>query len=1548
MYSQKTKLLTIASLLLILASVSFAMPIIESISGTISPIQMTSNVSSEIIPNALASIQTSALPVHSDENNSVFENFIFTPNDTSNNPLKQVSSSDVSSDDNGVEKKPVAFESPLASFFDTNISNNINEVGPLGDNSDDSCSSTSSNQLGTYYYKSYIDSSGDVDWYSGSKAQSFLLRVVMIPPVGKDYDIEIWDSCSSFVTRCNASSGSTEVCNASVSGDFYVKVYGYNSAYSSNAPYFIVAGYNAACTVSGINGNPTKSSYACNETVQAQNQRFTNNNSSTISYHYFESLHYPSNNFAAEGQTLSNSLSSNTTANWTTGGYTPLNSGWSESGNYTIKSAFMAFCSNGGISSANAFANPNVPTAPCPIPGTINGYDGTSTKSSYACSENIVTENHRFENTSNTYTFNYTLYYELRDPNNNVIASANKPDRSLSPNSSVNSTFTFTPGSSGWPKSGTYTVKSWADGTFTDGRNKIAYSYAYPYVPTGPCPKCDIAFDDGNPTKSSFKSYETTGTENHNLTNSGDLKFTYDVYSQLFDPSGNEVSNGTFSNNTLDSGYYFPWGINATSPTGGWEKTGTYTRKLTATGTCSDGTPKTLYSYAYPIVDPTCHMTSSTAWVSQQNLCSEKIITKHEFINNGTRTLPYNANFYLYDPNGNQVQAKSNSYSATAHTLNTWTVPWDVPSGGWKAGTYRAEAQLSGNCIGGGSSLASNSTNPSMPTSCNITTCGGRINVSVKDISSNGISGAKVYLDGSYRADTDSSGSNSQSTSDVSCGQSHSVAIYCSNGIYCDTKSTTINSDGDEDPLNFTCQVCVPNKNLSISASSNSSYSLNDSISLDITVQDGSGVLIDGATLTIYDPFLGYNVTRTTVNGRYTYNTTATKTGTKTFTINAGKSTYTSASTTKSIAVGQNLATVVVNAKNTDSSPLSGAIVYADGVLEGETSSAGKRNVNITTGNHRFDLKCPDTTFCSSASGSFHEGINNLDFSCNCDIDADGDGFTNSKERLIGSDIRSPLSTPPTVILQYSLTNACLNPVSINLSVSSEEQKQKLVQNLKGMNYAQLSAMSLHEDNLENALHNTGISVQEVKVRTMSIKELVSQNEDIEGFMTDDNTMVIIFSDSAGNLNVTQYASNCQGLFIGLASGGVAGLKDDATFVMNVIKGIIWAAQNYKEVPGVISQTWEYIRSTDFSALLGQVGNATEEATFDILKEGTKWNNYNQETPNYAAFQTGFLQGFVSGYVIEQVFLLKGVGNVIKSIKVVKQTTKLIGDAYKAFSRIFDKFGSATAMILSDFKVKIFEKWTISTAQDFAASLPKLFAKTSDADNWLYALGSRAEEVAAKGERVMQNLISQLGAESADRAMSKLLNSEFGRKALAEWASEDAVKYYAKMYEKYGTGSVERLATKFSSHEVEPIMKNLNELKPLNLIGFDKWEEEVILRARSGINYEVAVSKVFKDKGYQLLEVNRKLGQGGSIGQIDSIFRANGKKVAAEIKEGIDDATYASDIERLQKQLKTYNEFAASQGIDEIWLVYRDTIPQAYKDYAEGLGVKVYRAGALP
>jgi hypothetical protein len=848
--------------------------------------------------------------------------------------------------------------------------------------SSNTCSTATSTDLWNYYYKGYVDYSGDVDWYRGYRSGTNNLRFILAPPYNRDYDIEIYDNCSSgYVKKCNYGTGSIENCTATVSGYYYVKVYGYSSSdYSNSTLYRLFARRSGSCNIDISSGSLSKSTYNCNDTIRINDTKITNNNSGSIVYNYYHDLYTNNLDYYTEFSSTNKTLSGGSRTYWWNEFYPPSSGGWPSSGSYTTRAYLIAWCNgNFDLQTDRTYTHPNVSCTA----GTMIGYNGSPSQSSFGCNETISTRNHTFKNTSNTYTYNFTVYAQLIDPNNNTISTRSWPGKSIGPGNSYIINFNFNPPSGGWTTKGTYKAKVWTSGSFTDGRSSTAYSYAYPYVPTAPCAVCSITGYDGSPTKSSFKTYENLTTQNHRFANTGNLTFTYNLYTRLFNPQNAVIASGSETNRTIAPGVTAVWNSTFSPSLTGWNTSGTYRAELKATGTCSDGTGKTRYSYASPVVENTCSVASMDSWVEQDGSCTGSIITKHKFVNRGNYNVPYNINFFLYNPNNELIGEASRSYTLHKNYSNTWTTTWSTPSGGWKPGTYRARAVLSGTCANNQNTIASNSASPSMPASCG-GTCNGAIHANVKDGLGLALVNARVYRDGSYYGTTDSSGNITVPTTDSGCGNSHSIKVYCSEGSYCDTQSTTINFNNDNDYLYFACGMCRSSaQKLNVTASAAASYYLNDQIALSITVKDESGNLINGAVVSIYDPFKGTYASGTTTNGRYTYSTTASKTGTYSFNVTASKSGYQSGSASESVSVAQFNGNILVDVDNLKNKPINNAKVYVDGIYSGKTTYNGQLIVSANRGTHNVSVYCPNQEYCGRKS-IYVNGSTSTYFDCGC------------------------------------------------------------------------------------------------------------------------------------------------------------------------------------------------------------------------------------------------------------------------------------------------------------------------------------------------------------------------------------------------------------------------------------------------------------------------------------------------------------------------------------------------------------------------------------
>ncbi len=83
-----------------------------------------------------------------------------------------------------------------------------------------------------------IGSSTDVDYFKVVKTAAGTLNVYVVVPTGKDYDVAIYNSSGTKVASGTNGAGVAENVNYSAAaGTYYIKVYGYNGAYSTTLNY---------------------------------------------------------------------------------------------------------------------------------------------------------------------------------------------------------------------------------------------------------------------------------------------------------------------------------------------------------------------------------------------------------------------------------------------------------------------------------------------------------------------------------------------------------------------------------------------------------------------------------------------------------------------------------------------------------------------------------------------------------------------------------------------------------------------------------------------------------------------------------------------------------------------------------------------------------------------------------------------------------------------------------------------------------------------------------------------------------------------------------------------------------------------------------------------------------------------------------------------------------------------------------------------------------------------------------------------------------------
>ncbi|HIH09980.1 MAG TPA: hypothetical protein HA254_04915 [Candidatus Diapherotrites archaeon] len=184
----------------------------------------------------------------------------------------------------------------------------------------------------------------------------------------------------------------------------------------------------------------------------------------------------------------------------------------------------------------------------------------------------------------------------------------------------------------------------------------------------------------------------------------------------------------------------------------------------------------------------------------------------------------------------------------------------------------------------------------------------------------------------------------------------------------------------------------------------------------------------------------------------------------------------------------------------------------------------------------------------------------------------------------------------------------------------------------------------------------------------------------------------------------------------------------------------------------------------------------------------------------------------------------------------------------------FPKAAEALKELDAAYGLKTLE-FTSGPAREFVANSLEFFAKKEDWAKFWSTIGN-TEQSAIKGDKIMQKLTTELnGKEAAKTAMSKLMNSEYGKKAFGTW-SEEAVEGLVKAADKGYLGIAERISTKYGDDMAEIEGKGISR-------GTIETSDEMMYRLA---DYTKAVRK---------LGVNDPLEDIG-IHQLKKMYRASG------------------------------------------------------------------------
>src|SRR3989338_3326058 len=217
------------------------------------------------------------------------------------------------------------------------------------------------------------------------------------------------------------------------------------------------------------------------------------------------------------------------------------------------------------------------------------------------------------------------------------------------------------------------------------------------------------------------------------------------------------------------------------------------------------------------------------------------------------------------------------------------------------------------------------------------------------------------------------------------------------------------------------------------------------------------------------------------------------------------------------------------------------------------------------------------------------------------------------------------------------------------------------------------------------------------------------------------------------------------------------------------------------------------------------IGSLFYNTVIEIFNKG-KWvtekTGMFKENPSYMHFQIGFVQGYVTGYVGEQVLAFKGITKALEALKIGAKVSKSIEDIYSIIQKIGDTLGEKVINILTKSKVigknaDSIAKWASEAAELGLGRIAKYFDTVEDFDKYLEDVGDLKK---------FSETVNEVAIKYGDDVAEVLVKSRYVKEALkAGWSiwelnglneiiknGEDILKRIA---EKYGQEALQKTAS---------------------------------------------------------------------------------------------------------------------------------------------------------
>ncbi len=526
--------------------------------------------------------------------------------------------------------------------------------------------------------------------------------------------------------------------------------------------------------------------------------------------------------------------------------------------------------------------------------------------------------------------------------------------------------------------------------------------------------------------------------------------------------------------------------------------------------------------------------------------------------------------------------------------------------------------------------------------------------------------------------------------------------------------------------------------------------------------------------------------------------------------------------------------------------PISGAYVSLDSVQKGTTGSDGKISFVASYGSRNVKVECPDGAFCAEKTVGV-DGTESVSFGCSCNPskDSDGDGYSNEDEGLLGTDPNDAKENYASVFSGFEHPKSCLDiPALIGLVWN---KKDNLIQaNDIAIAALNTTAVMAADFSASSSAAIVALSVQEVLANAdvvpieATLMESLEASEAVGGFFTDNGAILVMTDYNTSTTAIIAISATCVGWGVGGIYGAGTGVKDDVVGIWELLQGLWYAATHITEIPKIVGDVVGLIKS--IPDIFGKAGEIFHDAMMGVLQKGSgvtqKTGLFKSDRQAYLQFQLGFLNGFVTGYVLEQIAAtFVGAGAILKGVKSAGfagkagKTLKLS----KLLTEITQKYGGEVASAVKNLK---YADRIVDWAEAEREALVRLVKLKHE--KWLWELSEAEARAAAKN-------IGKL----ADADISNLLKTKLGQRTLkAADATDDLLAKQAKLVGKWGVSKADEVVSKCFffvcyGNRIDDLNKILKAMPEGVVDGFDSQKAVKFLGNKDVVKGAEALAKNF-------------------------------------------------------------------------------------------------------